>query len=87
MNKIKQHIYKAMLWLLPWMCAVPLASCSFDDDIDTGDDNAPAMLQLSITAEHKRGYRSGAEQRVYAQPARAFYTGRQGREEILARFE
>lgn len=44
MNKIKQHIYKAMLWLLPWMCAVPLASCSFDDDIDTGDDNAPAML-------------------------------------------
>lgn len=50
MNKIKQHIYKAMLWLLPWMCAVPLASCSFDDDIDTGDDNAPAMLQLSITA-------------------------------------
>lgn len=53
MNKIKQHIYKAMLWLLPWMCAVPLASCSFDDDIDTGDDNAPAMLQLSITAREE----------------------------------
>ena len=42
-----------MLWLLPWMCAVPLASCSFDDDIDTGDDNAPAMLQLSITAREE----------------------------------
>lgn len=53
MNKIKQHIYKAMLWLLPWMCAVPLASCSFDDDIDTGDDNAPVMLQLSITAREE----------------------------------
>lgn len=53
MNKIKQHIYKAMLWLLPWMCAVPLASCSFDDDIDTGDDNAPSMLQLSITAREE----------------------------------
>lgn len=53
MNKIKQHIYKAMLWLLPWLCAVPLASCSFDDDIDTGDDNAPAMLQLSITAREE----------------------------------
>lgn len=53
MNKIKQHIYKAMFWLLPWMCAVPLASCSFDDDIDTGDDNAPAMLQLSITAREE----------------------------------
>ena len=53
MNKIKQHIYKAMLWLLPWMCAVPLASCSFDDDIDTGGDNAPATLQLSITAREE----------------------------------
>ena len=53
MNKMKQHIYKAMLWLLPWLCAVPLASCSFDDDIDTGDDNAPAMLQLSITAREE----------------------------------
>ena len=42
-----------MLWLLPWMCAVPLASSSFDDDIDTGDDNAPAMLQLSITAREE----------------------------------
>ena len=42
-----------MLWLLPWLCAVPLASCSFDDDIDTGDDNAPAMLQLSITAREE----------------------------------
>ena len=42
-----------MFWLLPWLCAVPLASCSFDDDIDTGDDNAPAMLQLSITAREE----------------------------------
>lgn len=53
MNKIKQHIYKAMFWLLPWLCAVPLASCSFEDDIDQGDDNAPAMLQLSITAREE----------------------------------
>ena len=42
-----------MFWLLPWLCAVPLASCSFDDDIDTGDDNAPATLQLSITAREE----------------------------------
>ena len=42
-----------MFWLLPWLCAVPLASCSFDDDIDQGDDNAPAMLQLSITAREE----------------------------------
>lgn len=53
MNKIKQYIYKAMFWLLPWLCAVPLASCSFDDDIDTGGDNAPATLQLSITAREE----------------------------------
>lgn len=53
MNKMKQHIYKAMFWLLPWLCAVPLASCSFDDDIDTGGDNAPATLQLSITAREE----------------------------------
>ena len=46
---MKQHIYKAMLWLLPWLCAVPLASCSFDDDIDQGGDGT-ATLQLSITA-------------------------------------
>lgn len=53
MNKMMQHIYRAMFWLLPWLCAVPLASCSFDDDIDQGDDNAPAMLQLSITAREE----------------------------------
>lgn len=53
MNKIKQHIYKAMFWLLPWLCAVPLASCSFDDDINTGGDNAPATLLLSITAREE----------------------------------
>ena len=53
MNKIKRYLYKAMFWLLPWLCAVPLASCSFDDDIDTGGDNAPATLQLSITAREE----------------------------------
>ena len=42
-----------MFWLLPWLCAVPLASCSFDDDINTGGDNAPATLQLSITAREE----------------------------------
>lgn len=52
MNKMKQHIYKAMLWLLPWLCAVPLASCSFDDDIDQGGDGT-ATLQLSITAREE----------------------------------
>lgn len=52
MNYIKRHIYKAMLWLLPWLCAVPLASCSFDDDIaPEGDGNA--TLQLSITAREE----------------------------------
>lgn len=41
-----------MFWLLPWLCAVPLASCSFDDDIDTGGDGT-ATLQLSITAREE----------------------------------
>lgn len=63
MNKMKQHIYKAMLWLLPWLCAVPLASCSFDDDIDQGgDDNAPAMLQLSITAREEGDLNTRADE-------------------------
>lgn len=52
MNKMMQHIYRAMFWLLPWLCAVPLASCSFDDDIDTGGDGT-ATLQLSITAREE----------------------------------
>lgn len=52
MNKIKQHIYKAMSWLLPWLCAVPLASCSFDDDIVESCER-PATMQLSITAREE----------------------------------
>ena len=64
MNKMKQHIYKAMFWLLPWLCAVPLASCSFDDDIDTGDDNAPATLQLSITAREEGDLNTRADEQV-----------------------
>ena len=52
MNKIKRYLYKAMFWLLPWLCAVPLASCSFDDDIDQGGDGT-ATLQLSITAREE----------------------------------
>jgi len=52
MNKIKQHIYKAMSWLLPWLCAVPLASCSFDDDIVESCEG-PATMQLSITTREE----------------------------------
>lgn len=63
MNKIKQHIYKAMLWLLPWLCAVPLASCSFDDDIDQGDDGT-ATLQLSITAREEGDLNTRADEEV-----------------------
>lgn len=58
---MKQHIYKAMLWLLPWLCAVPLASCSFDDDIDTGDDGT-ATLQLSITAREEGDLNTRADE-------------------------
>lgn len=61
MNKIKQHIYKAMLWLLPWMCAVPLASCSIDDDTDQGD-YGPATLQLSITAREEGDLNTRADE-------------------------
>lgn len=61
MNKMKQHIYKAMLWLLPWLCAVPLASCSFDDDIDTGGDGT-ATLQLSITAREEGDLNTRADE-------------------------
>jgi len=60
MNNIKQHIYKAMFWLLPWLCAVPLASCSFDDDIDQGGDDT-ATLQLSITAREEGDLNTRAE--------------------------
>lgn len=63
MNKIKQHIYKAMFWLLPWLCAVPLASCSFDDDIDQGDDGT-ATLQLSITAREEGDLNTRADEEV-----------------------
>lgn len=63
MNKMKQHIYKAMLWLLPWLCAVPLASCSFDDDIDTGGDGT-ATLQLSITAREGGDLNTRADEEV-----------------------
>lgn len=41
-----------MLWLLPWLCAVPLASCSFDDDIVESCEG-PATMQLSITAREE----------------------------------
>lgn len=63
MNKMKQHIYKAMLWLLPWLCAVPLASCSFDDDIDQGGDGT-ATLQLSITAREEGDLNTRADEEV-----------------------
>lgn len=61
MNKMKQHIYKAMFWLLPWLCAVPLASCSFDDDIDQGGDGT-ATLQLSITAREEGDLNTRADE-------------------------
>ena len=60
---MKQHIYKAMLWLLPWLCAVPLASCSFDDDIDQGGDGT-ATLQLSITAREEGDLNTRADEEV-----------------------
>ena len=41
-----------MSWLLPWLCAVPLASCSFDDDIVESCEG-PATMQLSITAREE----------------------------------
>lgn len=63
MNKMKQHIYRAMLWLLPWLCAVPLTSCSFDDDIDTGGDGT-ATLQLSITAREEGDLNTRADEEV-----------------------
>ena len=50
-----------MLWLLPWLCAVPLASCSFDDDIDTGGDGT-ATLQLSITAREEGDLNTRADE-------------------------
>lgn len=61
MNYMKRHLYKAMFWLLPWLCAVPLASCSPDDDIDLDGDNAPATLQLSITAREEGDLNTRAE--------------------------
>lgn len=63
MNKMMQHIYRAMFWLLPWLCAVPLASCSFDDDIDTGGDGT-ATLQLSITAREEGDLNTRADEEV-----------------------
>lgn len=60
MINIKRQIYKAMFWLLPWLCAVPLASCS-SDDIDQAD-NSPATLQLSITAREEGDLNTRADE-------------------------
>lgn len=60
MNKIKRYLYKAMSWLLPWLCAVPLASCSFDDDIVESREG-PATMQLSITAREEGDQNTRAE--------------------------
>lgn len=60
MNKIKRYLYKAMFWLLPWLCAVPLASCSFDDDIVESRER-PATMQLSITAREEGDLNTRAE--------------------------
>lgn len=60
MNKIKRYLYKAMFWLLPWLCAVPLASCSFDDDIVESREG-PATMQLSITAREEGDLNTRAE--------------------------
>lgn len=61
MNKMKQHIYKVMFWLLPWLCAVSLASCLFDDDIDQGGYGI-ATLQLSITAREEGDLNTRADE-------------------------
>ena len=47
--------------MLPWLCAVPLASCSFDDDIDQGGDGT-ATLQLSITAREEGDLNTRADE-------------------------
>lgn len=49
-----------MFWLLPWLCAVPLASCSFDDDIVESREG-PATMQLSITAREEGDLNTRAE--------------------------
>lgn len=61
MNKMTQHIYKAMSWLLPWLCAVPLGSCSFDDGIVQSCDGT-ATLQLSITAREEGDLNTRADE-------------------------
>lgn len=48
---IKRHIYKAMFWMLPCLCAA-MVSCSNDDDIDQGI-NGTATFQLSIAAREE----------------------------------
>lgn len=49
-----------MSWLLPWLFAVPLASCSFDDDIVESCEG-PATMQLSITAREEGDLNTRAE--------------------------
>ncbi len=53
MNNLKPYsIIKTTLWLLPWLCTIPLVSCSFDDGYEvSGSDTA--TLQLSITAREE----------------------------------
>lgn len=62
MNKIKQHIYKAMFWLLPWLGAAVFASCSFDDDIAGDCNSGTATLQLSITAREEGDLNTRADE-------------------------
>lgn len=52
-----------MCWLLPWLCAVPLVSCSSDDGIDQAD-NVPATLQLHITAREEGDLNTRADEEV-----------------------
>lgn len=60
MNNLKPYsIIKTTLWLLPWLCTIPLVSCSFDDGYEVGD-NDTATLQLSITAREENGLNTRA---------------------------
>lgn len=51
MNKAKRKIFK-VFWLLAWLCTVPIASCSFDEEYESCDDSE-VTLQIGITAREE----------------------------------
>lgn len=48
-----------MIWLLSWLCMIPVVSCSFEEEYEC-EDNGMATLQLGVTAREEGDLNSRA---------------------------